>query len=96
MICFFLNILYYRIIEKNGGKAPLTYHQFQTVIAGMKAPSPAETTLTPNNIGNATTPLTYDHDEKYGVPTLEELGELDIFDFHAQCINAVYFILMFQ
>lgn len=40
----------------------------------MDAPSAAEGGITQKNIGIATTPLTDDHDEKYGVPTLEELG----------------------
>lgn len=71
-----MTFLSIRIIEKNGGRAPLTYHQFQTVIAGMEAPSIAETTITLNNIGKAMTPVNDDHDEKYGVPTLEELGKL--------------------
>ncbi|XP_044730764.1 cryptochrome-1-like isoform X2 [Chrysoperla carnea] len=64
----------HQIIENNGGQAPLTYHQFQAVIANMDAPSAAEGGITQKNIGNATTPLTDDHDDKYGVPTLEELG----------------------
>ncbi|XP_058129891.1 cryptochrome-1-like [Anopheles ziemanni] len=63
-----------RIIEKNGGRAPLTYHQFQAIIASMDAPPPPETTITLEVIGNATTPQYDDHDDKYGVPTLEELG----------------------
>ncbi|XP_035782470.1 cryptochrome-1-like [Anopheles albimanus] len=63
-----------RIIEKNGGRAPLTYHQFQAIIASMDAPPQPETTITLEAIGGATTPLYDDHDDKYGVPTLEELG----------------------
>jgi hypothetical protein len=64
-----------RIIEKNGGKTPLTYHQFQSIVAKMDSPSPAEAPVTPLLVRQATTPLRDDHDEKYGVPTLEELGE---------------------
>ncbi|XP_052866776.1 cryptochrome-1-like [Anopheles cruzii] len=63
-----------RIIEKNGGKAPLTYHQFQAIIASMDAPPQPETMITLDAIGSAGTPLYDDHDDKYGVPTLEELG----------------------
>ncbi|KAJ9579615.1 hypothetical protein L9F63_004694, partial [Diploptera punctata] len=62
------------IIEKNGGKAPLTYHQFQTVIASMGPPPPSEATITHKFINGAYTPIGEDHDDKYGVPTLEELG----------------------
>lgn len=63
-----------RIIEKNNGKAPLTYHQFQAIIASMEPPPQAEPTITEETIGNARTPFYDDHDEKYGVPTLDELG----------------------
>lgn len=62
------------IIEKNGGKAPLTYHQFQTVVASMETPPPAEPTINQHFLYGAYTPIGEDHDEKYGVPTLEELG----------------------
>lgn len=64
-----------RIIEKNGGKPPLTYHQFQNVVAGMDPPEPPVPTVTSACIGSAYTPLKDDHDDHYGVPTLEELGE---------------------
>lgn len=63
-----------RIIEKNGGRAPLTYHQFQAIIASMDAPPQPEPAITLDTIANATTPQYEDHDDKYGVPTLEELG----------------------
>lgn len=62
------------IIEKNGGKAPLTYHQFQTVVASMETPPLAEPTINQHFLNGAYTPIGEDHDEKYGVPTLEELG----------------------
>lgn len=64
----------HRIIEKNNGKAPLTYHQFQAIIASMDPPPQSEPTITEETIGKAKTPLHDDHDDKYGVPTLEELG----------------------
>ncbi|GFG34256.1 hypothetical protein Cfor_08204 [Coptotermes formosanus] len=62
------------IIEKNGGKAPLTYHQFQTIVASMETPPPAEPTINQHFLNGAYTPIGEDHDEKYCVPTLEELG----------------------
>jgi cryptochrome len=52
----------FRIIDKNNGKAPLTYHQFQAIIASMEPPPKPQATITE------------DHDERYGVPTLDELG----------------------
>ncbi|XP_015587789.1 cryptochrome-1 isoform X1 [Cephus cinctus] len=63
-----------QIIEKNGGKPPLTYHQFQNVVASMDPPQSPVVTVTSGCVGNAYTPLKDDHDEIYGVPTLEELG----------------------
>ncbi|CAG4922585.1 unnamed protein product [Colias eurytheme] len=63
-----------QIIERNGGKAPLTYHQFQALIASMPAPPPAESAISLQSLNGATTPLTVDHDDRFGVPTLEELG----------------------
>ncbi|XP_071857902.1 (6-4)-photolyase [Bombus fervidus] len=62
------------IIERNGGKPPLTYHQFQNVVASMDPPEPSVPTVTSACIGSAYTPLKEDHDDHYGVPTLEELG----------------------
>lgn len=68
------NVFYLRIIEKNCGRAPFTYHQFQAIIASLESPPPAEPTITVETGSNANTPIDEDHDEKYGVPTLEELG----------------------
>jgi len=65
----------FRIIEKNSGKAPLTYHQFQNVVASMDPPESPVSTVTATYIGSAYTPLKDDHDDHYGVPTLEELGK---------------------
>ncbi|XP_026764725.1 cryptochrome-1-like [Galleria mellonella] len=63
-----------KIIERNGGKAPLTYHQFQALIASMPPPPPAEAAITAQMLNGATTPVADDHDDRFGVPTLEELG----------------------
>lgn len=52
----------------------MTYHQFQAIIASMDPPPQAEQTITDEIIENARTPLHDDHDETYGVPTLDELG----------------------
>ncbi|KAF1433609.1 Cryptochrome-1, partial [Spheniscus demersus] len=59
-----------KIIELNGGQPPLTYKRFQTLISRME---PVET-ITPEVMEKCTTPVSDDHDEKYGVPSLEELG----------------------
>ena len=67
---------YFRIIEKNGGRAPLTYHQFQNIVASMDSPELPAPTVTLACLGDAITPLKEDHDDHYGVPTLEELGKI--------------------
>lgn len=60
---------------RNDGKPPLTYHQFQNTVAGMDSPNPPVSTITSSCIGDAYTPIKTDHDDVYGVPTLEELGK---------------------
>lgn len=40
----------------------------------MDPPSQAETAINAEKIGNSYTPFNDDHDDKYGVPNLEELG----------------------
>jgi len=63
-----------RIIERNNGKAPLTYKRFQSIIEGMDTPAKPVPTLTAQMLGSGSSPIQDDHDEKYGVPSLEELG----------------------
>merc|ERR1711936_1212558 len=63
-----------KVIERNNDKAPLTYKQFQRVIDGMDPPAKPVPTLTLQMLGSAVTPVGEDHDDKFGVPTLEELG----------------------
>lgn len=64
-----------RIIELNGGQSPLTYKRFQTLISRMEAVETPAEAITGEVMGSCTTPLSDDHDEKFGVPSLEELGE---------------------
>ncbi|POI27036.1 hypothetical protein CIB84_009214, partial [Bambusicola thoracicus] len=62
------------IIELNGGQPPLTYKRFQTLISRMEPLEMPVETITPEVMQKCTTPVSDDHDEKYGVPSLEELG----------------------
>lgn len=64
-----------RIIELNGGQSPLTYKRFQTLISRMEPVEVPAESITAEIMGKCTTPLCDDHDDKYGVPSLEELGE---------------------
>lgn len=63
-----------RIIELNGGQPPLTYKRFQTLISRMDPLEMPVETITADIMSKCTTPVSDDHDEKYGVPSLEELG----------------------
>ncbi|TRY58935.1 hypothetical protein DNTS_013432 [Danionella cerebrum] len=63
-----------KIIELNGGQSPLTYKRFQTLISRMEAVETPTESITAEVMGTCTTPVSDDHDEKFGVPSLEELG----------------------
>lgn len=64
----------FRIIELNQGKPPLTYKNFIKVISKMKPPPTPAPALCHRIIGHSVTPISDDHDQKWGVPTLAELG----------------------
>lgn len=64
-----------KIIELNQGRAPMTYNKFQSVIASMGPPAVADPQLNGDYLGQCYTPVNEDHDDKFGVPSLEELGE---------------------
>lgn len=64
-----------RIIELNGGQPPLTYKRFQTLISRLDPPEMPVETLSDTLMGCCVTPVSEDHGEKYGVPSLEELGK---------------------
>lgn len=70
----------------NGGSPPLTYKRFQSVLAKMEAPSEPEETINSEFLVKTKTPIAEDHDDKYGVPTLEELGG-NIFFFNGIIIQ---------
>ncbi|KAG1973690.1 cryptochrome-1 [Pimephales promelas] len=63
-----------KIIEQNGGQPPLTYKRFQTLISRMDPPEMPVETLSNTIMGCCVTPVSDDHGDKYGVPSLEELG----------------------
>ncbi|XP_032416101.1 cryptochrome-1-like isoform X3 [Xiphophorus hellerii] len=63
-----------KIIELNGGQPPLTYKRFQTLISRLDPPEKPVETLSDALMGGCVTPVSEDHGEKYGVPSLEELG----------------------
>eukprot|EP00064_Thunnus_orientalis_P016028 superscaffoldBa00003089_g16091 len=63
-----------KIIELNGGQPPLTYKRFQTLISRLDPPEMPVETLSDSLMGRCITPICEDHGDKYGVPSLEELG----------------------
>lgn len=65
----------HRIIELNGGQPPLTYKRFQTLISRLDPPELPVDALSDSLMGRCVTPVSEDHGDKYGVPSLEELGE---------------------
>lgn len=65
----------HRIIELNGGQPPLTYKRFQTLISRLDPPALPVEAPSHNVMGRCVTPISEDHGDKYGVPSLEELGE---------------------
>ncbi|XP_061781180.1 cryptochrome-1-like isoform X2 [Nerophis lumbriciformis] len=63
-----------KIIELNGGQPPLTYKRFQTLISRLDPPEMPAETLSNSLMAHCVTPISDDHGDKYGVPSLEELG----------------------
>lgn len=71
-----LFISFKSIIKMNSGSPPLTYRRFKHLITRMQNVEPPAETITLEAIKGCSTPTTVDHDAKFGVPTLEELGKL--------------------
>nr|XP_056707892.1 cryptochrome-2 [Euleptes europaea] len=63
-----------RIIELNGHKPPLTYKRFQAIISRMELPKKPVAAITSDQMEKCKTEILENHDETYGVPSLEELG----------------------
>ncbi|CAH3021121.1 unnamed protein product [Porites evermanni] len=72
-----------RIISKNGGTAPLTYKKFLAIVRSQGPPENPYPTLDVHLFGGCSTPVSEDHEEKFGVPSLRELG-LDISKLSAE------------
>lgn len=63
-----------RIIALNGGQPPLTYKCFQTIISRMDTVEIPAETITAEILSKCIMPIGDNHDERFGVPSLEELG----------------------
>lgn len=74
-----------RIIELNGGQSPLTYKRFQAIISRMDAVEIPAETITSEILSKCNMPVGDDHDERFGVPSLEELGKMYLFIYSHAC-----------
>ena len=63
------------MIAANGNSPPLTYKRFQSILSTLPPPEKPCETLSALAITNVTTPVSHDHNDKYSVPSLDELGE---------------------
>ncbi|XP_072473824.1 cryptochrome-2 isoform X1 [Notamacropus eugenii] len=63
-----------RIIELNGQKPPLTYKRFQAIISRMELPKKPVSCVTSQQMEQCQAEIQENHDDTYGVPSLEELG----------------------
>ncbi|XP_025420406.1 cryptochrome-1-like isoform X2 [Sipha flava] len=66
-----------KIININGGKAPMTYNLFHKLLECIEPPEEPVPTIDEDFLGGAVTPIEYDHNDIFGVPTLEELGFIE-------------------
>ncbi|RXM28850.1 C-Jun-amino-terminal kinase-interacting protein 1 [Acipenser ruthenus] len=64
----------WRIIELNKNSPPLTYKRFQAIISRLELPKKPVGTVTGGQMERCRTGIAENHDEHYGVPSLEELG----------------------
>lgn len=63
-----------RIIELNGQKPPLTYKRFQALISRMELPKKPVVAVSSQQMESCRAEIQENHDDTYGVPSLEELG----------------------
>lgn len=63
-----------RIIELNGQKPPLTYKRFQALISRMELPKKPVVAVSSQQMESCRAEIQENHDDAYGVPSLEELG----------------------
>ncbi|KAA0711739.1 Cryptochrome-1 [Triplophysa tibetana] len=63
-----------RITALNGGQPPLTFKHFQTLGSSLEPPEPPAEPLNRELMRNCVTPVSQNHQQKYSVPLLDELG----------------------
>uniref|UniRef100_A0AAY5L7S7 Photolyase/cryptochrome alpha/beta domain-containing protein n=1 Tax=Esox lucius TaxID=8010 RepID=A0AAY5L7S7_ESOLU len=63
-----------RIVELNNNTPPLTFKRFQAIIQRLELPKKPILPVTRRQTDCCKTDVTANHDKRYGVPSLEELG----------------------
>ncbi|XP_052212171.1 cryptochrome-1-like [Dreissena polymorpha] len=63
-----------KIISENDGTPPLTFKRFQSVLSRLDPPAKPEDRITLDTICQCKTPTLLAHDDKYGIPSLDDLG----------------------
>lgn len=63
-----------RIIQMNNNMPPLTFKRFQAIVQRLELPKKPLPSVTRQQIDSCPTEISANHDECYGVPSLEELG----------------------
>lgn len=53
----------------------MTYNLFQKLLEYIDPPEEPVPSIDKDFLGGAVTPIKYDHNETFGIPTLEELGK---------------------
>lgn len=81
--------LFIRIIELNGGQPPLTYKRFQMLISRMDAVEIPAETITAGILSKCRMPTGDNHDERFGVPSLEDLGKIIVLYFFTCLLNYI-------
>lgn len=79
-----------RIIELNGGQSPLTYRHFQMIISRMDPVEMPTEAITAEILSKCSMPIGNDHDERFSVPSLEELGKITFIYLHACMLSKLY------
>lgn len=72
-LTFFLLFLH-SVIAANGNCPPLTYKRFQSILSTCEQPHQPCETVTSQLVKNVSTPIADNHDDRFSVPSLDELG----------------------
>lgn len=65
-----------RIVEMNNNSPPLTFKRFQTIVSRLELPRRPLPSVTQQQMNKCGAAVGDNHDQLYGIPSLEELGML--------------------